>query len=197
MGTWMQHICYLILNNGKALPYDQELTKVFPHLEEMGAEYIDDSSNFMPLAYLRDIPKDPNDNDIDDEKFKKRLIKTHLYFEMTPVHPEAKYVYVARNPKDCVVSFYHHTRGFEKHYNFAEGSFDDFFDLFMEGGVDFGDYFHSLKSWSPYAKGPNVYFTTYEDMKQNPRETILNVAEFLGGSSLRNNLLSNNEEILN
>ena len=52
------------------------------------------------------------------------MIKTHLPFAMTPWHDEALYVYVARNPFDCAVSFYHHTRGFPQHYRFADGTFD-------------------------------------------------------------------------
>jgi len=70
--------------------------------------------------------------------FPTKLIKTHLHPSMTSKHPDAKYIYVSRNPKDVVVSFYHHTVGFPKHYNFADGSFDTYFELFLEGKVDHG-----------------------------------------------------------
>ena len=47
----------------------------------------------------------------------------------------------ARNPKDCLVSFFHHTVGFNQYYDYADGKFDDFCELFLRGGTDFDDYF--------------------------------------------------------
>ena len=185
--TWMQNICFLILNDGIPLSSDQKLTLIFPHLEEMGAKYINDPSNAHSLAYRFGKKSDKT----------MRLIKTHLYHDMTPMHPEAKYIYVARNPKDCLVSFYHHTRGFPKHYNFGNGSFDDYFELFINGNVDFGSYFDNLKSWLPHLNKSNVFSTTYENLVQNPRESILDLAGFLGGSDLQNHLLANDCDILN
>lgn len=189
--TWMQHICYLMLNNGVPLPADINLTVAFPHLEEHGADFINDISNFPPLAYPQQ--KNGKGHGGDDVM---RLIKTHLYYEMTPIHPEAKYIYVARNPKDVVVSFFYHTRGFVRHYNFGEGKFDDYFELFMKGEVDFGDYFESLKSWLPHLKDQHVFYLTYEDLKCNTRKRILELAEFIGGDELKQNLLANDNLIL-
>ncbi|KAH8028651.1 hypothetical protein HPB51_017869 [Rhipicephalus microplus] len=72
-------------------------------------------------------------------------IKTHLPFNRVPYSPQAKYIFVARNPYDCCVSFYHHTRAFPA-YRFADGSFDTFLDKFLAGKVDCGDYFRQLLS---------------------------------------------------
>jgi hypothetical protein len=41
-----------------------------------------------------------------------------------------KYIYVARNPKDCAVSLFHHMRAF-KGFEFT-GEWDEFFELFMK-----------------------------------------------------------------
>jgi hypothetical protein len=131
---------------------------VFPHLEEVGAEAIER------------LPR-------------PRLIKTHLPPSMTPQSPAAKYVYVARNPFDCAVSFYHHTRGFVRHYDFADGTFDDFFECFLSGKVDFGDYFDHLVSWYRRKDDANVLLVTYEDMQEDPDAAIVAVAEFLGGTA--------------
>jgi hypothetical protein len=156
--TWMQYIVYLLLRGGRGLAAGERLDEVFPHLEEVGKERVEA------------LPE-------------PRLIKTHLSFDRTPWHPAAKYVYVARNPFDCVVSFYHHTRGFTRHYDFADGTFDDFFECFIAGEVDFGDYFDNLLSWCPRAREPNVLFTTYERMSADPRGVIAAVGEFLGGAA--------------
>lgn len=173
--TWMQHIVYLILNNGKPLPAEKRLTNEFPHLEEVGAKFV--SKRPISMGGYR-------------------LIKTHLPYSKTPFHPKAKYINVIRNPKDCVVSFYHHTRGFEKHYNFGSGSFDTYFRLFSEGKVDFGDYFSCTRSWFDQRNQPNVLLLTYEYVRTNTREAILKLADFIG-KDYRLKLLSNDEKILN
>lgn len=156
--TWAQFIVYLLLHGGEPLPAGAGINDVFPHLEEVGADAV------RALA-------------------KPRLIKTHLPFERTPWHSAARYVYVARNPFDCAVSFYHHTRGFVKHYDFAGGTFDDFFECFVHGEVDFGDYFDNLLSWLRRVAEPNVLVLTYEDMLADPRAAVTAIGEFLGGAA--------------
>jgi hypothetical protein len=158
--TWAQYIIYLLLSRAEPLAADRSINDVFPHLEEVGEEAV------------RALPE-------------PRLIKTHLPFERTPWHAGAKYVYVARNPFDCAVSFYHHTRGFVKHYDFADGTFDAFFECFIRGEVDFGDYFDHLLSWLPRRNDPNVLWLTYEAMKADPRAAVVAIGEFLGGAAGR------------
>jgi len=158
--TWMQYIVYLLVHGGAPLPAGARLDAVFPHLEEVGE------------ASVRALPE-------------PRLIKTHLQFERTPWHPAARYIYVARNPFDCAVSFYHHTRGFVRHYDFADGTFDEFFECFIRGEVDFGDYFDHLASWLAHVDEPNVLFLTYEQMLADPRAAGVAVGGFLGGAAAR------------
>jgi hypothetical protein len=154
--TWTQYIVYLLKNDGRPLAPEQRLDTVFPHLEEVGEDAV---------RALR----------------APRLIKTHLPYARTPWNEQAKYVYVARNPFDCAVSFYHHTRGFPRHYDFAEGSWDTFFECFMRGEVDFGDYFEHLESWCPQRARQNVLFLTYERMVEAPAAATRSIGEFLGG----------------
>ena len=98
---------------------------------------------------------------------------------MVKYNSDAKYLVVARNPKDCVVSFYHHTRGFPKHYDFAEGDFNTYFDLFKEGKVDFGCYYEMTKSWFDQRHHPNVLFLTYERIVSDKKQVIKEIANFL------------------
>ena len=154
--TWAQYIVYLLLNDARPLAVGQSINDVFPHLEEVGCEIV----AALPTP---------------------RLIKTHLAFERTPWNSDAKYVYVARNPFDCAVSFYHHTRGFVRHYDFAEGTWETFFECFLAGEVDFGDYFDNLLSWWPRRVESNVLFLTYERMVADPAAAVAAVARLLGG----------------
>lgn len=153
--TWTQHILWTLQHNGEPLPLGQDINRAIPHLEEVGAEFV------QQLA----LP---------------RFIKTHFPYQLTPHHSRAKYIYIVRNPFDCVVSFYYHTQGFVKHYDFAEGTFDQFFECFMAGEVDGGDYFDHLLSWYPHRNKPNILCLTYEQMKANPEWAVIKIARFLG-----------------
>ncbi|CAN8032063.1 unnamed protein product [Ixodes persulcatus] len=91
------------------------------------------------------------------------------------------------NPYDCCVSFFNHFKHFPV-YRFEDGTFEEFFELFMRGEVDFGSYFCHLLSWYGHRDEPNVLFMTYEDLKQDTRFWIQNIADLLGssyGESLR------------
>lgn len=153
--TWTQHILWMMSHDGEPLPVGKNINLEVPHLEEVGSKFVESLSE-------------------------PRFIKTHLTYELTPHHPEAKYIYIARNPFDCAVSFFYHTKGFVKHYNFAEGTFDEFFECFIDGEVDWGDYFDHLVPWMQHKNDVNVLFLTYESMKANLKAAILEIANFLG-----------------
>lgn len=152
--TWLQHIGYLIFHDGVSPPNSLEFYRTTPFLEMFGAE--------------------------DVVKMKRPgLIKTHLPYWLVPKSPDAKYVCVFRNPKDACVSFFYHTKGFVA-YDFAEGKFEDYFDLYVEGENDFGEYFDHVLSWYVHRHDRNVLFLHYEDLKTDPRTQILKLAAFLG-----------------
>ncbi|CAN7977312.1 unnamed protein product, partial [Ixodes persulcatus] len=107
------------------------------------------------------------------------VIKTHLPCKKPLFSEHAKYFYIARNPFDCCVSYYHHTKSFPA-YLFEQGTFDQFFDMFLDGRVEFGDYFDSLLPWYERRHKPNVFFLTYEDLKRDTKGWVLRMADFLG-----------------
>jgi sulfotransferase len=152
--TWLQYIVWLLVRQ-RPLRSDERLTVCFPHLEEVGAEAIGS------------LPR-------------PRLIKTHLRRDMTPFSAAARYLVIVRNPFDTVVSFFHHTRGFPRHYDFADGTFAEFFECFIAGEVDFGDYFDHLASWGAEAARGNVLLLTYEGLSLDPGPEIRRIAAFLG-----------------
>jgi hypothetical protein len=152
--TWLQYIVWLLIR-GRPIAGNESLAELFPHLEEVGAEAV----TALP---------------------EPRLIKTHLAFGLTPYASDACYLVILRNPFDCAVSFFHHTQGFPRHYDFARGSFDTFFDCFTRGEVDFGDYFDHLLSWHEARTRPNVHFLTYESMRADFPAALRQIASNLG-----------------
>ena len=74
-----------------------------------------------------------------------RVIKSHLPIEMLPPNllDTCKVIFVCRTPKDCCVSFYNHFMNFPEYK--CKGEFADYAELFLEGTVEFGNYWTMLK----------------------------------------------------
>lgn len=105
--TWVQEIVYLI---GNKMDFEGAKKHVletrFPFLE-------------YPYPGLSSVEKMPS----------PRFIKTHLPFEFLPDSASnSKIIYVARNPKDTLVSYYHFSRMFTMS-NFV-GTFQEFLSKF-------------------------------------------------------------------
>ena len=62
-----------------------------------------------------------------------------------PAATPAKYIYVARNPKDVAVSIYFHCLRF-KCYEFT-GNWETFFELYIKGDVDYGLWCDHVLEW--------------------------------------------------
>ncbi|XP_065289670.1 sulfotransferase ssu-1-like isoform X2 [Dermacentor albipictus] len=108
-----------------------------------------------------------------------RLFSTHEPLTKDTMNPEAKYVYVARNPWDTCVSFYHMATSLSM-FKFRDGTFEEFFDAFMRGDFGYGDYFDHVASGYALRNQPNVLFLTYEDLSKDTRGAALRLAYFLG-----------------
>ncbi|OQR75982.1 sulfotransferase 1C2-like [Tropilaelaps mercedesae] len=152
--TWTQEITYLINNNGVPPATHTDRMMNSPFIEMTGIE---------GLQNMR----------------RPGCIKTHLPRNLVPYAPHAKYIYVLRNPKDCVVSYFYHHKNVFPAYEFADGKFEDFFELFMDGKIEYNDYFTHLLSWYPQTKEENTIFLHYEDIKKDPRAEILRLAKFM------------------
>nr|XP_044989519.1 sulfotransferase 2B1-like isoform X2 [Jaculus jaculus] len=110
-----------------------------------------------------------------------RLLTTHLPAKALAAAlrtSKARVIYMARNPKDVLVSFYH----FHKIAGFLPdpSSFEDFVDEFLKGTGFFGSWFDHVKGWLGLQQDLNLLLVTYEELYQEPRATIRKLGEFLG-----------------
>ena len=95
-----------------------------------------------------------------------------------PSASPTKYIYVARNPKDVMVShYYHHLSGMGIDFS---GTWDVFFNLFWTGKICFGSWFDHVLEWWRHKDDPNVLFLKYEDMKKDHPGAVRAIAEFMG-----------------
>jgi len=109
-----------------------------------------------------------------------RHIKWHHAAELLPpqVINDGRIIYLMRNPKDTVISWYHFQR-MNKLYSF-KGDFNQFFELFLQNKVAYGSYWHNVLSYWALRHQPNILFLTYEDMHADLPKVVRQVAEFLG-----------------
>ncbi|XP_076991052.1 sulfotransferase 1C4 [Tamandua tetradactyla] len=161
--TWTQEIVDLIQNEGDIEKSKRAPTHIrFPFIEwiipplKSGLE----QANAMPSP---------------------RNLKTHLPFHLLPpsfLENKCKIIYVARNPKDNMVSYYHFQR-MNKALP-APGTWEEYFEAFLSGKVCWGSWHDHVKGWWEARVQHCILYLFYEDMKKNPKHEIQKIAEFIG-----------------
>jgi hypothetical protein len=112
-----------------------------------------------------------------------RIFKSHMPYRMAlggvPTENPCRYVYVARSPKDVVVSYYHFESGKKWSGDYA-GPWEHWLSLFAAGGVQRGDWFEHVLGWWEKRDAENILFLKYEDLKRSFDVTVQQIAGFLG-----------------
>uniref|UniRef100_A0A8C3FVZ9 Sulfotransferase n=1 Tax=Chrysemys picta bellii TaxID=8478 RepID=A0A8C3FVZ9_CHRPI len=96
-----------------------------------------------------------------------RTLKTHLPVKLLPPsfwEQQCKFLYVARNAKDCMVSYYHFQRMSKVVPD--PGPWHEYFEMFMTGKVGWGPWHDHVKGWWKAKDTHCVLFLFYEDMKK-------------------------------
>ncbi|XP_075542683.1 sulfotransferase 2A8-like isoform X1 [Dermacentor variabilis] len=151
---WVQYIMQLIVNGGKPISFYDEFIR-----------------NFRLIGYV--------ETDGWESPLPVRLFLTHHPLSRETMNKEAKYIYIARNPWDVCVSQFRMNTDLSS-YQFEDGTFEEFFEPFIEGDLGFGSYFDHVASAYAIRDEPNLLFVTYEQLKKDIRGTVLRFASFLG-----------------
>lgn len=109
---------------------------------------------------------------------KLRIVKTHASFDDLLYRPEAKYIWVVRDPKDAFVSGYHFLR------NVMLGrlmpSPEQWLELFLSADTPGGSWAqHAASGWANRHQA-NVLFLTYEEMKADLPGAARRMAALMG-----------------
>ena len=112
-----------------------------------------------------------------------RFMQTHLPCKLWETqlvkHPNLKVIQTIRNPKDTLVSYYHHMRN-EGILGAFNGTWDQFFELFKEKKLPYGDYFEHVTDWLKFFKDrENTLILRYEEMKKDHHGHVIKIARFL------------------
>ena len=155
--TWTEQMVHLLVNKGEQ--GRQRITDAVPWLETLP---------HRPKGMIEFLKTMPS----------PRLFTSHLPYPLIPdfSNTTAKFIYVARNPKDVAVSTYFHNQS-KLGY---EGTWEEHFQLFMNSDVGFGPYFeHVLPWWHASQHDEHILFMKYEDMKHNHASSVTQIASFL------------------
>ena len=159
--TWTQQVVRLLRSGGKE--DGQLLDRAVPWLELQGSRQADRMKYDIDIDALRS----------------PRAFKSHFLYKMVPgglPHTTcARYIYVARNPKDvCVSLWYHYKRQGSK------ANLNKYISRFLQGKVLYGSWFDHVLEWWKHRNETNVLFLKYEDMKKKPHQSVRAIAEFIG-----------------
>ncbi|XP_069582285.1 amine sulfotransferase-like isoform X1 [Ranitomeya imitator] len=101
-----------------------------------------------------------------------RLFSTHLPYYLMPKDLRfrmGKIIYVSRNPKDVLVSYYHFLQ--MKSQIKCTINWETFIDLFISGKVFGSSWFDHLRGWYQHKEDFDILFLTYEEMIKQIAET--------------------------
>eukprot|EP00057_Strongylocentrotus_purpuratus_P011430 XP_011665904.1 PREDICTED: sulfotransferase 1C4-like [Strongylocentrotus purpuratus] len=117
--TWMQHIVSLIMANGDVTTVNEK--------------HVFQRAQFLEMSQTADIER--GIYEIAAKMASPRFLKTHLPSRFCPtqlVDKKPKIIYVARNPKDAAVSYYHF-HSFSSWSLPSYPTWDQFFEDFYHG----------------------------------------------------------------
>ncbi|XP_059188628.1 cytosolic sulfotransferase 2-like [Centropristis striata] len=124
----------------------------------------------------------PGTDQLDSLPTSPRLIKTHFPVQFVPKsfwEQNCKIVYVARNAKDNMVSFFHFDR-----MNVVQpepGDWSSFFQRFLDGKMLNGSWYDHVNGWWKKKQTySNLHYMFYEDMIEDTGREIDKLCSFLG-----------------
>jgi len=163
--TWCQQIVHLLRNNGEL--GNSSYAESIPWLEAATS----------PILSQWEATGHTVESLMNTES--PRYFKTHANLQDLPRgQANPKVIYVARNPKDVVVSLLHHALD-KPCFNF-NGNFSKMLHYFMEGKCENGSWFKHVLDWYKESLvNNNVLFLKYEDMTADPVAHIRKIAKFL------------------
>jgi len=176
--TWTMNIVYQLLTGGT-----QDFTGVYDEVPWI--EFLE-SPTYTPDDVHARLAAMPHD--------RPRAFKTHsappdVPFLKKGSGKDLKYLVIARNPEEALVSFKpfleQHSDAWYDLWGVPRAAvtrpdFQSFYDEVVTPGGMQGMFFGFMAAWWPLRHEPNVLFLHYADMKKDHEGSIRKIAKFLG-----------------
>ncbi|XP_026865018.1 sulfotransferase family cytosolic 1B member 1-like [Electrophorus electricus] len=161
--TWTQEIVDLLLHDG-----DAEVCKRAP------------TAIRIPFLEIQSPAPIPSGLDLLKSMKPPRVIKTHLPIQLVPEgfwENKCKVIYVARNAKDNLVSYYHFDRMNQSQPE--PGPWEEYIQKFMKGNLGWGSWYDHVKGYWKEREKRNILYLFFEDMKEDPRREVVRIMRYL------------------
>ncbi|KAK6117851.1 hypothetical protein DH2020_048407 [Rehmannia glutinosa] len=169
--TWLKSLSLCIMQNKTHQKYEDDiLTTQNPHFHVPTIESMIYSTKALQVKlYDTSTP---------------HLLHTHLPYAVLPdsvKNSNCKIVYIARNPKDTLISMWHFSNSIMRK-NQDPFALEKAVDCFCSGVDQYGPFFeHVVEYWQESQKRPQkILFIKYEELKTDPKVHVSKIAEFLG-----------------
>nr|XP_023013575.1 estrogen sulfotransferase-like [Leptinotarsa decemlineata] len=132
-------------------------------------------------AELQELTNKYKENIEEYDTGKRRFIKSHLPISLNPPHifdVGAKVIYIARNPKDVIVSMYHLSCFLFE--DLSDAKFEEFFHVFKSNMILYQPYFEHVKEAWARRNDDNFLFIFFEDTIKDKPKSFRKIADFLG-----------------
>ncbi|XP_035826651.1 sulfotransferase 1A2 isoform X1 [Aplysia californica] len=116
----------------------------------------------------------------------RRIITSHLPPKFLPediFRKQVKLVYIMRNSKDTLVSWYDMASKYEQDTVRFQGTWEEFLELQLAGEYLWGSWFEHVLAWEKFmSDNPEVpvFVAQYEKLKEQPADVIRDLCRFLG-----------------
>lgn len=164
--TWMQAIVFHLLSSGQ-IPLEH--ISFYSPFYEMTTTWNEHDDRILTKY---------SDN---HELLGRRVFNTHLLQSMLPKGDSVQYIYVYRNGRDVVISFFHHLSN-----QMSDGVPVDNIKQFMTdwcgGTLPYGSWIQHLRCWMTKIneqENSNTLLVRYEDLKNDLSSAITRISKFL------------------
>lgn len=169
--TWLSECIYLIVNQYRyEIALKESIEYRFPQIDSPSHDVFD-----LILEQY---------NNANQRRLIKSSVPPNLLIELSKLEDQRrlirpKVISIFRNPRDVLVSFYHHCKTV-RHYD-VEFTFDEFYENFVQGNVPCGPIWLMYNDMLMYhqANPKTSMIMFYEDMKQDLRSQIKKICSFL------------------
>jgi hypothetical protein len=143
--------------------------------------HISDYSPFYESNKTWDNQEFVNRYTCNHERLGVRIFNTHLKWNMLPKGDQAIFIYIYRNGRDVVHSFFQHLSN-QADSGTYNGTFHEFLSDWLAGKIPYGNWIQHIKDWLDASQDPSnkILLLRYEDLKQDFSSQLKKISEHIG-----------------